>query len=123
MLDLFHQYGSDLMVAAGGDAALATAEIAGQQRVLRRLLTNPGDYLWNPVYGAGIGQFVGQPLQVDRIRSVIRGQIFQEAAVARTPEPAIDIASDPTGIIAVSIRYVDATTAATQALSFTVGAR
>jgi hypothetical protein len=121
MPDLSHLYGADLSVSAGGDLATAEATQLGQERVLRRLLTNPGDYIWNLGYGAGLAQFVGQPAAAARIRSVIRSQIFQESAVAQTPEPVIDVAVDPAGAVTVAVRYADATTGATQTLSFTVG--
>ena len=122
MPDLFHQYGGDLLLGPSGDLASVDATLLGQQRVLRRLLTNPGDYLWNPAYGAGLGQFVGQPASVARIRSVIRSQIFQESAVARQPEPVIDVRSDGGGIVTVLVSYADSNTGATQVLSFSVGA-
>jgi hypothetical protein len=122
MPDLSQLYGNDLTVAPGGDLATVSNAQLGQQRVLRRLLTNPGDYLWNAGYGAGLAQFVGQPASAARIRSVIRSQIFQESAVARSPEPAIDVAADASGTVTVQIRYADSTTGDTQALSFTVGA-
>ena len=122
MPDLSHLYGGDLSVAAGGDLATVDGAALGQQRVLRRLLTNPGDYLWNPGYGAGLGQFVGKPANAARIRSVVRSQIFQEAAVARTPAPTIDVAVAPDGAVTVAIAYADAATGATQTLTFTVGA-
>jgi len=122
MPDLFHQYGGDLLLGPSGDLASVDATLLGQQRVLRRLLTNPGDYLWNPGYGAGLGQFVGQPASVARIRSAIRSQIFQESAVARQPEPVIDVRSDGSGIVTVLVSYADSNTGATQVLSFSVGA-
>jgi phage baseplate assembly protein W len=122
MPDISHQYGDDLVVAAGGDLATVAAVTLGRQRVLRRLLTNPGDYLWNPNYGAGLGRFVGQPANAARIRSVIRSQIFQESAVARSPEPVIDVAVTPDGAVTVAIRYADAATGEGQTLTFTVGA-
>lgn len=122
MPDLSHFYGSDLTVGPSGDLASVDGTQLGQQRVLRRLLTNPGDYLWNPGYGAGLAQFVGQPANVARIRSVIRSQIFQESVVARTPEPAIDVQADVSGAVTVQIRYADTATGETQALTFTVGA-
>jgi phage baseplate assembly protein W len=121
MPDLFHQYGGDLAIAPGGDLASVTGTLLGQQRVLRRLLTNPGDYLWNPSYGAGLGQFVGQPANAARIRSVIRSQIFQEAAVARQPEPTIDVRVAPSGTVTVQVMYADSTSGQSQVLSFTVG--
>lgn len=121
MPDIFHQYGSDLTIGPGGDLAQAAASLLGQQRVLRRLLTNPGDYLWNPSYGAGLAQFVGQPASASRIRSVIRSQIFQERAVARQPEPVIEAQIDAAGGVAVLVRYADSASGQTQTLSFTVG--
>jgi len=121
MPDIAQQYGADLVVAAGGDLAVVDGTARGQLRVLRRLLTNPGDYIWNPSYGAGLGQFVGQPVAAARMRAVIRSQIFQEATVARSPEPVIDLAVDPTGAVAVTVRYADAQSGATQVLAFTVG--
>ncbi len=121
MPDIFHQYGSDLAIGPGGDLAQAAASLLGQQRVLRRLLTNPGDYLWNPSYGAGLAQFVGQPASASRIRSVIRSQIFQEAAVARKPEPVIDVQAVPDGSVIVQLRYADSASGQTQVLSFSVG--
>jgi phage baseplate assembly protein W len=122
MPDLAHFYGNDLAVAPSGDLATVAATQLGQQRVLRRLLTNPGDYLWNPGYGAGLARFVGQPANAARIRSVIRSQIFQESAVAQSPEPVINVAAQAAGTVAVQIQYADSTTGETQVLSFTVGA-
>ena len=89
--------------------------------MLRRLLTNPGDYIWQLGYGAGLAKFVGQPTNALQIRAIIRSQIFQETAVARMPEPAIEVASDDSGATYVDIRYADAVTGQTQVLSFSVG--
>ena len=122
MPDVFHQYGSDLVIGPSGDLATVDDNLLGQQRVLRRLLTNPGDYLWNPTYGAGLGQFVGQPANAARIRSVIRSQIFQESAVAVSPAPVVDVQGGTNGNIAVQIQYSDSTSGKTQVLSFTAGA-
>ena len=57
MSDISHQWGSDLSIGPTGDFALVSGAILGQQRVLRRLLTNPGDYIWHPDYGAGLAEF------------------------------------------------------------------
>jgi phage baseplate assembly protein W len=121
MSDVFQQYAGDLVVGPGGDLAAANGTLLGQQRVLRRLLTNPGDYLWNPNYGAGLAQFVGKPANAARIHSVIRGQIFLESAVARQPEPVVNVAASPSGSVTVQISYADSSTGETQVLSFTVG--
>ena len=111
MADLSHQWGSDLAIGATGDISTADGSSLGQQRVLRRLLTNPGDYIWQLDYGAGLARFVGQPANTLQIRAVIRSQIFKEAAVARLPEPLIDVQATPggaSGTVYVYVRYVDA---------------
>ena len=114
-----HRGGHRFLAELAADDRRKDREAA--QRVLRRLLTNPGDYLWALLYGAGLAQFVGQPASAARIHSVVRGQIFQEQAVARSPEPVIAVSADATGTVSVQIRYADSTTATTQALGFTVG--
>lgn len=121
MQDVSQLWGGDLSAGPTGDIGLAAGVVLGQQRILRRLLTNPGDYIWQPTYGAGLGQFVGTPTNAAQIKSVIRGQIFKEATVARTPEPVIDIQTAQDGSVYVQIRYVDADSGGTQTLSFTVG--
>jgi hypothetical protein len=124
MGDLSHQWGSDLVVGPTGDLAIVDGSVLGQQRVLRRLLTNQGDYIWQLAYGAGLPQFIGQPVGSARIAAVVRSQIFQESSVARTPEPVIEIQLAPDGLpstVYVYIRYVDAPSGQTQTLSFQVG--
>ena len=120
MQDVSQLWGSDLAVSATGDLALAAGTQLGQQRVLRRLLTNPHDYIWQLDFGAGLGQFVGQTVNAAMIRAVIRSQIFREASVARSPEPVIDLSASNDGGVYVHVRYVDAASGSTQVLSFVV---
>lgn len=120
MSDAQHQFGSDLAVGPTGDLATVNGPVLGQQRVLRRLLTNAGDYIWQLGYGAGLPQFVGHPANTVRVRAVIRSQIFKESAVARTPEPAIEVSSDGAGTVSVRVSYADAETALTQVLGFSL---
>lgn len=125
MSDIAHQWGSDLSIGSAGDLALASGTTLGQQRVLRRLLTNPGDYIWQLGYGAGLAGFIGQTTSPTQIAALIRSQIFRESVVARTPEPDISVAPLQEGASAgifVSIRYVDMASGSTQILSFSVGA-
>lgn len=125
MADLFHQWGSDLLIGASGDVGSVSGPLAGQQRVLRRLLTNPGDYIWQLDYGAGLARFIGQPTNPLQIRAVIRSQIFKEPAVANQPEPTVDVQIAPGGAadtVYINIRYADADTGATQILSFSIAA-
>jgi phage baseplate assembly protein W len=120
MFDLHHQFGTDFAVGATGDLSSVDGTVLSQQRLLRRLLTNPGDYIWHTDYGAGLAQFVGRPADASRIRAVIRSQIFKESTVAKTPEPMIEVQSDTGGIVFVQVRYADASSGATQLLSFTL---
>jgi phage baseplate assembly protein W len=109
--------GSDLAAGPTGDLAASTGTEYGKERVLRRLLTNPGAYLWHPSYGAGLAAFVGQPVNAARIKAVIRSQIMKEAVVARTPAPIITVTSTDTGFVYASIVYADAATGATVTLT------
>lgn len=118
MADIAHQWGSDLTAGPTGDLAVSDGSALGQQRVLRRLLTNPGDYIWQLDYGAGLGRFVGKPASPAEISAVIRSQIFKESVVARTPEPTIDVQLDQNGDVYVHLRYSDAASAQAQILSF-----
>jgi phage baseplate assembly protein W len=121
--DVSHQWGSDLVIGSTGDIATVAGPLLGQQRVLRRLLTNPGDYIWQLDYGAGLARFIGQPINPLQIRAVIRSQIFKEATVARQPEPLIDVQDAPggaSGTVYVYVRYVDAESSQTQVISFSV---
>ena len=123
MADASHQWGSDLAVGSTGDIGTVAGSVLGQQRVLRRLLTNPGDYIWQLDYGAGLASFIGQPVSPLQIGAVIRSQIFKEATVARQPEPIIDVQVAPGGgTVYVYIRYADAASGQTEVLSFSLAA-
>jgi phage baseplate assembly protein W len=121
--DIFHVWGTDLTVGASGDLAVAAQPTVGQQRILRRLLTNPGDYIWQLDYGAGLAGFVGEPANASQITAIIRSQIFKESAVARTPEPIVDVQVSPAGAVGtvyVHLRYADSQSGESQVLSFSV---
>jgi phage baseplate assembly protein W len=124
LTDLDHYIGSDLSVSGTGDLQGATDTIRGQQRILRRLLTNPGEYIFHPEYGAGLPQYVGRTADVPKIRALVRGQIQLEEAVARAPAPEINVAAIPSaagGGFAITIIYTDAPSGQPVTLSFEVG--
>ena len=109
------------MFGPSGDLTLSTGAIRSQQRVLRRLLTNAGDYIWQLDYGAGLAQFVGEPGNPLHMRAVIRSQIFKEASVVASPEPQIEllpVAGDNS--VTATIRYADASTGESQVLAFSI---
>jgi hypothetical protein len=106
-LDVFHIFSNDLVVSANGDLLTAGSVDESQQRVLRRLLTNLQDYIWQPSYGAGLPQKIGDPFDVSTITAIVTGQMYLEESVVRDPPPSIEIASFPNGMY-VNIKYSEA---------------
>src|SRR4051812_28310858 len=121
MSDVGHFFSGDLQVSATGDLLATDGLQESQQRILRRLLTNTRDYLWQPGYGAGLPAFIGQPLDLDALKALITSQMYLEASVARDPEPQISLKEIENGIY-VQIQYVAADTGQTVPLSFSVEA-
>lgn len=112
MADIFQYWGDDLAFSDQGDLLVVSGTTEGVQRVLRRLLTNLGSYIWHvgPTgYGAGVRAKVGAILDVQELTSLIRSQIFLEAVVSPTPEPIITITPTIDGAF-VRIQYLDAPT-------------
>jgi hypothetical protein len=123
MYDIFHEWGADLAVGSGGDIALASGSDMISQRVCRRLLTNPGDYLWNLDYGGGLALFVGQPAKSTEIEAVITSQLLLETAVPTSPAPQVtttvtDVAN---GYVVANIIYVDPTSQNAVTLNVSTG--
>jgi hypothetical protein len=131
MKDLAHYFGGDIAVSATGDLQTVDDTLKGQQRILRRLLTNPlrkdssgnpisqADYIWHPNYGAGLPWYIGRTINIPEIRSLIRSQILLESCVAKSPEPIITLKEIPNGL-SCRIQYNDAGTKTAQTLSFDV---
>lgn len=118
--DISHVYGEDLTVDATGDLAVSDGSQLGVERILRRLLTNPGGYIWSLSYGGGLAAFLGHPAAANRIAAVVRSQMFLEAAVAKTPAPVINVKVQPDSTVIVNIRYADADTGSGVSLSIPV---
>ena len=121
MPDAMLQWGGDLAASPSGDLLLVSDAALSQQRVLRRLLTNPQDYIWWPSYGAGLGQFVGAANIERAAAGVIFAQIFNEASVAKQPLPVVAASTLPDGSVLVDISYTNVATGSTQALTFSMG--
>jgi phage baseplate assembly protein W len=118
MGDISHFYGADIDLSAGGDFLYIADET--QQHVIKRLLTAAGADIWNLTYGAGLGRFVGQPINLSAITNAILSQIFQEASVAQLPNPTVTATQSGT-VITVTIAYTDATTGQGQILTLPLG--
>ena len=119
MTDTAHYFGSDLALSANGDLLIADGLDENKQRVLRRLLTNQKDYLWQPLYGAGLPSYIGQPLDEAPISALIKSQMYLEADVSHNPEPQITLQQIPNGISA-QIVYTSVESGEPVLLSFDV---
>jgi len=122
MADLNHWWSGDLSVAPNGDIAKVDGITLGTQRIYRRLMTAPGEYIFHPTYGAGLPQRIGQVFDLRVIESIVRSQIFLEACVARTPAPVILVGSILNGV-SISIKYTDAFAQKLVTTTFPVQAR
>jgi hypothetical protein len=120
MADLFHIWSGDLTVAPGGDMLLATGSEAGRQRVLRRLLTTPGEYIWQPSYGAGLPGQIGALTGNAAIEAIVRTQMLLEDAVSQDPPPVVTVTRPSAGLVAITIQYQDADTGEPILLGFNV---
>jgi phage baseplate assembly protein W len=117
LTDISHVFGQDLTFGPTGDLAVASVPTVTTQRVLRRLLTNQGDYLWQLKYGAGLPSLVGEPVNVGRIKGRIRQQMQIESGVARNPAPTVKVSSAPDGTVFANVTYADVITGETQSVS------
>lgn len=127
MSDLYHYLGSDLSLSATGDLQSVDGTEMGQQRVLRRLLSNSAipdqqiaaDYIWHEDYGASLPREVGNLNDPARIEAEIRASMFLESCVARSPDPVITVTPIAQGI-SVQIQYADAVTGDLLPLAFDI---
>ena len=119
MPDLYHDWSQDIAASANGDLLLADSVILSQQSVLRRLLTNPGDYIWHPDYGAGLPAMIGMPMDVASVTRIIQTQMFLEESVVRSPLPVISVQAIPNGMF-VQISYTEADSQQIATLAFNV---
>lgn len=123
MADINQNYGDDLSLDADGDLMAVSGAEQTQQFLIRRLLTAPGTYFFEPTYGAGLSQYVGQNITQDqyaKLKSLIISQVLQEPTVAKTPVPTVTLSQPNINALDVFVTYVDAPSQTEQALSFQV---
>lgn len=97
MIAIGARWKGDLQISCTGDIGVNTMDVEIQQRLIRRILTNPGDYIWHAAYGAGLGRFVGLPYVTDNVQSVIYQQINLESLVSKTPAPSVSFGKSGVG--------------------------
>ena len=115
-----HYFGADLQRGPTGDVAAASGTALATQRVLRRLLTNPSDYIWQLNYGAGLRQMVGNPADALAITGVITSQMLLEPSVAQTPPPTVQVSASPNGTVYAAVQYTDASTGQNQTFNVAI---
>ena len=121
--DIDLEWGGDLGVSSIGDLLVSSESVSLQQRLCRRLLTNPGDYIWNLDYGGGLPKFIGSPASAANIEAVIRAQIQLESSILQSPSPQITtILSDvANGYFTTTIKYTDPSTQHPSVLNISLG--
>jgi hypothetical protein len=110
MLDLYHEYGSDLSLSATGNFETATDAVLTSQTVERFLLTNPGDDPFDLTFGLGIGQMIGEPAAVQKTQALILQGLKTLDVVDQTQPITANVYFDSEGDLNASITYTDAVT-------------
>lgn len=108
MIAIACRWGGDLAVGPSGDISVAPIQAEVQQRLVRRLLTNPGDYVWHTEFGAGLGSYVGEGYSPSLIEGAILNQLQLETLVAATPAPSVQTSLSSTGpfsTISVAVQF------------------
>lgn len=110
MSDLAQPWGSDLSWSLSGDLATVSGTEWSQQRIIRRLLTAPGSYIWHPDYGAGLPEKIGTLATNVAIEAVVRSQMLMEDAVSQSPPPTVTVSRPQLSMVQIDIGYTDAQT-------------
>lgn len=127
-MDIYHDYGNDLVVTPTGDLQPVDGITLSNQAITRRLLTipisvaNPPDYLQEPTFGAGTPVFIGEldsEQNYNKIKGLITAQILLEPTVAQTPPPEIELSGLPQGLQG-TITYTYAATNEQVVLNFSI---
>lgn len=117
-MDIYHYFSGDTSSDGVGGLLSADGVTESQQRIIRRVLTNPGDYIYDPSYGIGAGVYVGATTaELGGLKSRISNQILQEPSVSPSPAPEVTLKSD-LGVLYISIKYMDVPSNTTQLLLF-----
>lgn len=119
LAEVGHLWGSDLRLSPTGDLSLVIGADRSKERVLRRLLTNTGDYLFAADYGGNIPAEVGEIANNAKIDGLVRGQMRLEQTVSQAAPPSVSVTNTAKGV-AVGISYIAAPDQTPAALSFTV---
>ena len=121
MADVAHVIGQDLQLGPTGDLAVVDGSAETQQRVLHRLLTSAGTYIWQLSYGAGLPALVGSVASLQQIAAIIRAQMAYEPSVALSPEPQVTLTNVVLTEVSATITYTDNESGSIQILTLPIG--
>lgn len=118
--DLHLEWSGDIQLAANGDLQLVDESELTRQRVLRRLLTSPGDYIWAMGYGAGLGRLIGTPIDIRAVEAMVRLQMRHEMSVLQSPPPTVrgpHAKGLGAGTFTLSVEYKEVESGSTQSMT------
>ncbi|GBR44229.1 hypothetical protein [Neokomagataea thailandica] len=115
MISFGHVYGDDLSVLAG-NVSFVSREEATKQRILRRILTNSGGYIWHPDYGAGLPQMVGSVVDEELISASIRHSLLSDVGVDSSRPIEVNIVQSSGGGVLCWVEYFDESNGKLQSL-------
>lgn len=104
MIDIYHWIGGDLAKSASGGIQETSGVELLRQRLARRFITNPGDYIQHPEYGGGIPRYIGKLASINEIKAVVLGQVLLEEKVSRATQPIVTISQiSGTGSVTIDV--------------------
>ena len=112
MMSITCKWGGDLEIGPTGDIAVASVVDNLDEKIIRRLLTNPGDYLWAPNYGGGLAAQIGSPVDLSALQANIRAQMEQEPLISPYPLPSVLVSptvsySDDARVVTITYQSTD----------------
>jgi phage baseplate assembly protein W len=117
MYDLNLPWGGDLSLSPQGGTELISGSALTQQRIIRRLLTNQGDYIWDPTYGGNLRQYVDEPFDVAAVTAHVQAQTVLESTVQSVLSVVLTF-QPSLGIATCTINYTASTATGPQVLTF-----
>lgn len=121
MADIAHVIGQDLQLGPTGDLVVVDGDGETRQRILHRLLTSAGMYIWQLSYGAGLPALIGSVASQQQITAIIRAQMAYEPSVAASPEPQVVLANGIVTQVSATITYTDNASSNIQTLTLPFG--
>ena len=98
--------GADTITTPSGDLAVVGGEEALRQALIRRVVTNPGDWALLPNYGVGARRYVkarNTRAMRDELAERVRSQFLAEPRVERIERVTISTTEDGLGIHVLAV--------------------